>query len=127
METRGQEGNETHPHPADLAPTLHSTVHAGAWLSQEEGEVDTSLRGEVRPPFPPPHPRPPPSREPPPPTSSPTSDTFTSLLSSPTHPAEVGAADPICKKNTEVPEAGTELACHRTLTWPRCGCEPGSL
>ena len=127
METRGQEGNETDPHPADLAPTLHSTIHSGVWLSRGRGRWTPVWAGRGQAAFPS-SPSPPRAfPRPPPPTSTPTSDTFTSLLSSPTPPPDVGAADPIFKKSTEGPEAGIELVCHRTLTRLRCECEPGSL
>lgn len=67
----GQEGNETDPHPADLAPPLHSTVHPGAWLSRGRGRWTPVWAGRGQAAFPS-SPSPPPAfPRAPPPTSSP--------------------------------------------------------
>ena len=98
-QTWGLERNEIYPHPAVLPPRSHPvlpSVHG--WVKVAVGAVDRSGQGGGRAAFsfstspPPVFPAAPPL----PPRSS-TSNTFTSLLYSPTYPPELGVTHPICK------------------------------
>ena len=127
METRGQEGNETDPHPADLAPTLHSTVHPGAWLSRGRGRWTPVWAGRGQAAFPS-SPSPPRAfLRAPSPHKLPHFGHLHLPAFIPHTPTGRGSRRPHLQKEHRGPRSWHRACVSQDLTWPHCECEPGSL